>query len=175
MGRMVRIFEDMFIADQWIEQSTEDRRKADSTWFYEGIFNKYGYTFKDYDASMNYYIDKPDKFAKVFRKVKADLMEASEDFDRLMSEEEVKGVEEFKRYVRKEFGVDSLRWTAADTLILWPEAMKAEADTLTESISDTLLTEIEDASRRDSIRTDKKPEIRKLPGDQSATIPGEDM
>jgi len=48
---------DMFIADQWLREHGMAREKADTTLYFEPIFNKYGYSFKDYDASLHYYAE----------------------------------------------------------------------------------------------------------------------
>ncbi len=59
------IYADMFLADQWLADNSYARRTADTTRFYDVIFEKHGYTFADYDASVNYYLDDPSRYAKI--------------------------------------------------------------------------------------------------------------
>lgn len=67
-NRMAEIYAEMFLADQWIMSHTEARRTADTTWVYEPIFEKYGYTSDDYRASVEYYLQDPDRYARILRK-----------------------------------------------------------------------------------------------------------
>ena len=41
--KMEKIYREMFMADQWIITNPEKKRKADTTWLYVPIFEKYGY------------------------------------------------------------------------------------------------------------------------------------
>lgn len=61
------IYAEMFLMDQWIFSHSEARRSADTSFVYEPIFEKYGYTSDDYRASMDYYLRDPDKFARILR------------------------------------------------------------------------------------------------------------
>ena len=51
----VDLLVEMFIADQWLRENGAARDRADTTLFFEPIFNKYGYSFKDYDATLRYF------------------------------------------------------------------------------------------------------------------------
>lgn len=61
------IYAEMFLMDQWIFSHPESRRSADTSYVYEPIFSKYGYTSDDYRASMDYYLRDPDKYARILR------------------------------------------------------------------------------------------------------------
>jgi hypothetical protein len=67
--QMEKIYRDMFLADQWLVDSGERRRMADTTLFYEPIFEKYGYTSDDYRQSVNYYLKDPKRYAEMIGKV----------------------------------------------------------------------------------------------------------
>ena len=41
--KMEKIYKEMFLADQWLVDFPAKRSMADTTWFYEPIFEKYGY------------------------------------------------------------------------------------------------------------------------------------
>lgn len=77
-AKMAEIYADMFIADQWIRDNPDCRKEADTTLFFEAIFQKYGYTKKDYEASVAEYVKDPTKFAKIFNKA-VDIMNKQRD------------------------------------------------------------------------------------------------
>ena len=54
--QMEKIYHDMFLVDQWVMESEDRRRQADTSWLYEPIFEKYGYTVEDYRTSVNFYL-----------------------------------------------------------------------------------------------------------------------
>lgn len=61
------IYAEMFLMDQWIFSHPEARRSADTSFVYEPVFEKYGYTSDDYRASVDYYLRDPDKFARILK------------------------------------------------------------------------------------------------------------
>jgi len=65
----VKIYEDMFLSDQWLVSHPDERKIADTTWFYDPIFERYGYTKQDYYASVAHYLQEPEKYADIFREV----------------------------------------------------------------------------------------------------------
>jgi hypothetical protein len=73
------IFHDMFLQDQQIKNDVSLRRIADTSLVYEGIFQQYGYDTDDYLYTVNKYIRKPDRFAKVFEKVSERLTDEAKD------------------------------------------------------------------------------------------------
>ena len=73
------IFHDMFLQDQQIKNDVSLRRIADTSLVYEGIFQQYGYDTDDYLYTINKYIRKPDRFAKVFEKVSERLTDEAKD------------------------------------------------------------------------------------------------
>lgn len=66
-GKMAEIYADMFVADQWITQNYRASRTADTTVVYEAVFRKYGYDSEDYRASVEHYIQDPDRYARILR------------------------------------------------------------------------------------------------------------
>lgn len=71
---MVDIYADMLIADQWLsDQGSSYLRKSDTTMFYEPIFNSYGYTTEDFRNSVYHYLDDPERYSKLLKKVEAKL------------------------------------------------------------------------------------------------------
>ncbi len=66
-GRMSEIYAEMFVMDQLISNDWKARNAADTSWVYEPIFEKYGYTSDDYRASVAHYIKDPDRYARILR------------------------------------------------------------------------------------------------------------
>lgn len=65
--KMAHIYAEMFVADQQIASDRKYRSMADTSLVYEPIFEKYGYTSDDYRASMAYYIQDADRYARILR------------------------------------------------------------------------------------------------------------
>ncbi len=118
-SKLSQIYAEMLMADEWVREHPAARRVADTTLFYEPIFNKYGYTTSDYIATVDKYMYKPDEFAKVFEKTKEILAEKAQQYRDM--KELVDGINEANKairgYVAKDFLADSLIWS--DTSILW--------------------------------------------------------
>ena len=118
-GKFSDIYARMFLADQWMIDHTDLRRTADTTQFYEAIFREYGYSFKDYDASVRHYLKKPEKYAKILKRA-ADKLE--EDHKKLVAvQERVIHLKELMRgiggYETQDFPLDSV---FTDSLTFWP-------------------------------------------------------
>lgn len=65
--KLSRIYAELFLADQWINSNYKAARTADTTYVYEAIFEKYGYDSTDYRASVEHYMEDPDRFARILR------------------------------------------------------------------------------------------------------------
>ncbi len=66
---MVDIYYDMYLTDQSISIN-KLHKETDSLLIYAPIFKKYGYSFEEYTSSVNSYLQRPDKFTKIFTEVK---------------------------------------------------------------------------------------------------------
>lgn len=69
VDKMADICAEMFLADQWIVIGGL-ATQSDTHFVYRPIFEKYGYTADDYRLSVQTYLQDPEKYAKVFTKVK---------------------------------------------------------------------------------------------------------
>ena len=77
------IYFDVLLADQWAKDDIRIRRVADTSLFYERIFNKYGYTTDDYIASVDYYMHDPERFARILAKVSKRLDKEAAKFRKI--------------------------------------------------------------------------------------------
>lgn len=128
--KLARIYYDMFLVDQWIRDNSDVRPVADTTLVFDPIFRRYGYTFEDYDRSVQYYLDRPDDYTKLLSRVEEALRKEGERLQKEADAVTAREVElsRYRRgFRRTDFSSDSLRWDGAK--ILWP-AREAEADTL---------------------------------------------
>ena len=136
---MTRIYIDMFVADQWLRDHLDARKAADTTLFFDPIFQRYGYSFEDYDKSVQYYLDHPDKYAKILSEA-SDRLQA--DSDRLQAEvdadrERESVLDSYRRlYHPKDFSTDSLRWAGVSAL--WP--VRVESAEVPDSLSGPVRT-----------------------------------
>ena len=118
---MVRIYHDMFLADQWVRDHPDRRSAVDTSLIFDPIFRRYGYDFEDYDRTVHYYIDHNEQYVKLLTKVSDRLRKEGE---RLQKEADVLTAREvelnrYRRgYRKKDFTSDSLRWSFPQRL--WP-------------------------------------------------------
>jgi hypothetical protein len=63
--KLAEIYADMYASDQWVASNPGERDLAETSWIYEPIFKKYGYTLEDYQKSVRYYLQDPEKYAKI--------------------------------------------------------------------------------------------------------------
>ena len=113
--KLVDVYVDLYLADQWLRDNNRERRKADTTLFFDPILREHGYTFEDYDKSLNYYAANPDKLADVLLEATEKLRKMADDMEELLNSETV-----FKPvyYEKQDFDSDSL-WLF-DEFIFWP-------------------------------------------------------
>ncbi len=70
---MVQIVKEMYLADQYIEHQPVLRAQLDTAQLYEGILNRYGYSFVDYQESVKYYLIEGDALKKIHIKARDEL------------------------------------------------------------------------------------------------------
>lgn len=72
-SKMEKIYREMFLADEWIKTFPEKRPSADTSWFYEPIFEKYGYTYSDYLNTVDHLLNDPQRYAEMVGRVARSL------------------------------------------------------------------------------------------------------
>ena len=147
---MSDIYAEMFLADQWLNDNLSLKRTADTTKFYEGIFKKFGYDFEDYNASVIYYLHRPEKYKKILERSQAKLratQNSLDAFEKVIERQNkiLAGLGELQLPV---FSADSVK---VDTSMYWAPWK----DTL--AYRDSLLKRqafVKDSLRLDSLRRD---------------------
>lgn len=168
-NKLVRIYHDMFLADQWVRDHPDARSDVDTTLLFDPIFHRYGYTFEDYDRTVQYYLDRSEQFVKILNRVETQLRKEGEtlqqEADRLTAREVE--LNKFRRaYRQKDFSTDSLRWAGIQPL--WPvdtlpapDTLTARADSLAQadSLQVTLLPETELPRKKAPRRLEQMKEV----------------
>lgn len=142
------IYAEMFLADQWLEDHSGERSKADTSLFYDPIFRRYGYTFEDYDASVQHYLKDPEKFSKIFRDASFKLKD-KRDFYKKQSDR-LEQIKEFnasiKGYKIQDFRKDTTIWRTP-----YKDSLKEAIRIMDSLMRDSLYL---DSLRLDSLRRD---------------------
>lgn len=81
--KMMDIYYEMFTIDGIITDTPELRAHTDSLSVYGGILERYGYTMEDYFSAVDYYLKKPESFARMMKKVQKRI---NDEIDRLDAE-----------------------------------------------------------------------------------------
>lgn len=172
-GKMAKIYAEMLVMDQWAVSDSRLRQKADTSLIYEPIFEKYGYDGEDYRASVEYYMNDPERFSRILRE-SADILDArieelknlkqelmkQEKINRLITDFEIS---DFYPYLSSEPYVhyyDSLA-VELDTLSTYRLVSIERADTLYDCLSmivqtDTLKNVVkEEDAQKDSVAVEK--------------------
>lgn len=172
-GKMAKIYAEMLVMDQWAVSDSRLRQKADTSLIYEPIFEKYGYDGEDYRASVEYYMNDPERFSRILREsadildarieelknLKQDLMR-QEKINRLITDFEIS---DFYPYLSSEPYVhyyDSLA-VELDTLSTYRLVSIERADTLYDCLrmivqTDTLKNVVkEEDAQKDSVAVEK--------------------
>ncbi len=85
---MSSIYYDMYMTDEAVKADIKYRRMTDTLMIYEPVFNRYGYTSEDYTRSVNHYLERPDRFLKVFEKTKLMLELRGAELKKIIETEE---------------------------------------------------------------------------------------
>lgn len=99
-GKLAKIYAEMFVTDQWIQNTPKLRSIADTSLVYEPILEKYGYTSEDYQHSVQHYMDDPERFSRILRTTGEILDDQIKDLKRKqkeLQELEAKRLAESKR------------------------------------------------------------------------------
>lgn len=66
-SKMSKIYAEMFVMDQWVQNKPGLRMIADTSLVYEPILEKYGYDSEDYQYTVEYYMADPERFSRILR------------------------------------------------------------------------------------------------------------
>lgn len=171
MNTFSEIYADMFIADEWIRTHDQYRRQADTTLFYEPIFRRYGYSFADYNASVQHYLKDPVRFSKVFRQSAKVLRRRQKRY--IDKAEELRQNRlmwaKIKDFSRLDFEKDSLLYRQYDSVRFWTlDSLTRDSILRARFVLDSLYRDsilrdslIRDSIVRDSLQRDSLLRVKK--------------
>lgn len=84
---MSQIYYDMYLTDEAVDLNYQYRRMADTLNIYEPVFNRYGYTSDDFRRSVNFYLERPDRFENVFANTKSMLEKHRREIESILEAE----------------------------------------------------------------------------------------
>ena len=94
---MSQIYAEMLVVDQWLLENSKYRTQADTSLVYEPIFQKYGYTTEDYRASLEYYMNDPERYSRILRETVEILGEQIDELKELKAiEDRLKAIVPYK-------------------------------------------------------------------------------
>ncbi len=109
---MVAIVKEMYLADQYIDQTPYILAQTDTLRVYPAIIEKYGYTVEDYENSLRHYLQKDDTYLKILEKAKEELSDVADELDAQIAE-----IERIRRGPVKWWALDSVKRVAPDELL----------------------------------------------------------
>lgn len=134
-GKLAEIYVNMFLADQWVSDNYSSRKVADTSDFYGPIFKAHGYTFKDYDRSVNHYLHNPEGYSHLLDK-SVEILEKR--IKSLKDEQERREkVEELERYLRDNL-LPRVDFEKDDTLLWRPDTLVVDSLTVDSLSVDSL-------------------------------------
>ncbi len=100
--QMTQIYAEMFVLDQWTNSSARmHARTLDTTYVYEAVFQKYGYTVDDFLASMDYYLYDPERYRWMIEDAVAIIRKEEEELRAAYDKAEAEKEEERLRLLDK--------------------------------------------------------------------------
>lgn len=141
--KMSEIYADLFIADSWLRDNQDKRRKADTTLFLDPIFEDHKVDYKDFYVSLEYYTAHPEEYSDILTGA-IDIIQERYEVISALSEQYNLAEEERKKlpkYHIINFGADSMK--ALGSRVFWhPDSLSVvdsipQLDTLSQM--DTLV------------------------------------
>ncbi len=132
-GKLAKIYAEMLLTDQWIQDTPDIRSIADTSLIYEPILEKYGYDRLDYVYTMHSYLDDPERFARIWREtvniLDARIKELRTVRDLMQSEEDRR--KEREKYA-VDFKLDSIfPYMYSEPYVHYHDSIAVEMDSLT--------------------------------------------
>lgn len=182
------IYTEMLMTDQWIMNTPGLRMIADTSLVYEPILEKYGYTTADYVKSVDFYMNDPERFARILRTSSEQISDHLKDLREQKKELEMQQKmqrerarlrelyqtdfrpSEFFPYLSEEPYVhyyDSLAFEPDSLLSIYRLKAIERADTLYDQIRMVIPEEIADTVAT----TEKTVEVKKMINPSDSIIP----
>jgi hypothetical protein len=156
-GKLAEIYAEMLVMDQWIADNPGYRLQADTSLVYEPIFEKFGYTTEDYRASVEHYMNDPERYSKILRST-TEILDA-----KLVELKELKRIEDRRKAIVP-YEIDRYRlyymrsvdrlWETGDSLCASLDSLTPVYEICFYETSDTLYDGLNLVVRKDSVVRD---------------------
>lgn len=127
-SKMAKIYAEMFVVDQLTNSEPKYRQAADTSLVYEPILNKYGYDTDDYRKSVEFYMNDPERFARILRTTTEILDARIAELKELQSFE--KRQEEVRRFITDFEIADYYPCLSREPYVHYYDSISVEYDTL---------------------------------------------
>ena len=164
-SKMADIYMEMFMTDQWISSTPSMRVVADTSLVYEPILAKYGYDKLDYIYSVDYYMNDPERFARILRSCVDKLDKRIRHLNKLKRQQELeaeaaKKFEQFLDSYKTDYEFDEyFPYLGDEPYVHYYDSLAFEPDSLLVyrlmpiETADTLYDRLEMIVRTDSLET----------------------
>ena len=129
-SKLSKIYAEMFVTDQWIQNTPSVRTIADTSLVYEPILQKYGFTSEDYQHSVQHYMNDPERFSRILRTT-SDILDKRMKELRRLAKLQAEAKEKAKKF---NYGIDLTKLYFAPLPDgrpkTWSDTLKFEWDTL---------------------------------------------
>lgn len=134
--KLAMIYAEMLVTDQWIADNPDVRSLTDTSLIYEPILEKYGFTSEDYRHSVNYYLDDPERFSRIFRTTSEIL---DERYHKLKKQKELQDAESEKIRRMERYAVDfrmedHFPYMSDEPYVKYYDSLAVEYDTLANAL-----------------------------------------
>ena len=131
-NKMADIYMEMFMTDQWISTTPGMRTIADTSLVYEPILQKYGYDKLDYIHSVDFYMDDPERFARILRTTVEKLDKKIKYLHRLQKQQELEAAAALKlERFQTDYSFDEyFPYLADEPYVHYYDSLTFEPDTL---------------------------------------------
>lgn len=164
-SKMADIYMEMFMTDQWISSTPSMRVVADTSLVYEPILAKYGYDKLDYIYSVDYYMNDPERFARILRSCVDKLDKRIRHLNKLKRQQELEAeaarkFEQFLDSYKTDYEFDEyFPYLGDEPYVHYYDSLAFEPDSLLVyrlmpiETADTLYDRLEMIVRTDSLET----------------------
>lgn len=135
--KLAMIYAEMLVTDQWIADNPDVRSLTDTSLIYEPILEKYGFTSEDYRHSVNYYLDDPERFSRIFRTTSEILDERYHKLKKLKEQQDAESekVRRMERYAVDFKVEDYFPYMSEEPYVKYYDSLAVVYDTLTKSMT----------------------------------------
>lgn len=131
-GKLAKIYAEMLMVDQWIQDSPSIRYIADTTLVYDPVLEKYGYSKLDYVHTVDVYLNDPERFSRVWRSTSEILEKRHAELKKIRSG--IDEAEQLRREIMKfavDFPYEDFFPYMKEPLVHYYDSLAVEIDTLT--------------------------------------------